>query len=429
MIIQKAKNSKSGKENCERTTRRNSKNNRRLLKKKRRNQGRAARARQRQKARGLDEKTLCKISKSIFGKLMHHKQILSLALVTLGVVYTMRMTIHSIGAAMAKVRGNCSSKHGIKQVDRFMSNKKLIQVKMREGLVAAVIGNRKQIKVSMDWTDFDRDDHTTLALSLVLKHGRAIPLVWLTAKKSTLKKRQTTYERAAVQMLKDAISEDVCVTLLADRGFGNTPFFEHLRDIPGFYFIIRFRQGFYLYSDSFTGKASQAVWRNGRIRVFQRALLTCDKKGPYTVVLYKAAKMKEAWCLATNLETVDGREIVKKYGRRFECEECFRDLKDWRFGLALKYTNINNEARRERLLFAFALAAYLLTLIGIVSERQGCDRLLRANTSKIRTHSLFRQGREIIAGALPITLEKQCLQAVQRLITIALNQGFCHAMS
>jgi hypothetical protein len=360
---------------------------------------------------------------------LHHKQVLSIALVTLGVVYTARMTIHSIGAAMAKVRGHGSMKHGIKQVDRFMSNDKISQVEMRKGLVNAVVGKWKQIDVSMDWTDFDKDDHTTLALSLVMRHGRAIPIVWLTVKKSNLKNKQTTYERTAVQMLKEALPKNVRGTLLADRGFGNTLLFDHLLDIEGFDFIIRFRQGFHLHADDYVGKASGAVYKNGRIRVFRKALLTGNKKGPYTVVLYKAAKMKDSWCLATNLENVEGKEVVRKYGRRFECEECFRDLKDWRFGLALKHTNIKNEERRERLLFAFALAAYLLTLVGIVSERKGCDRLLRANTSKKRTHSLFRQGREIVAGALPERLEHRCLQAVRLSLTAALNQGFCHAMA
>ena len=34
----------------------------------------------------------------------------------------------------------------------------------------------------------------------------------------------------------------------------------------------------------------------------------------------------------------------------------------------------------------------LLTLLGAVGESLGMDRLLKSNTSKTRTHSLFRQG-------------------------------------
>jgi hypothetical protein len=39
---------------------------------------------------------------------------------------------------------------------------------------------------------------------------------------------------------------------------------------------------------------------------------------------------------------------------------------------------------------AFAMA--LLTLLGAVGESLGMDRLLKSNTSKTRSHSLFRQG-------------------------------------
>jgi len=39
-----------------------------------------------------------------------------------------------------------------------------------------------------------------------------------------------------------------------------------------------------------------------------------------------------------------------------------------------------------------AFATALLTLLGAVGESLGMDRLLKSNTSKTRTHSLFRQG-------------------------------------
>ena len=48
--------------------------------------------------------------------------------------------------------------------------------------------------------------------------------------------------------------------------------------------------------------------------------------------------------------------------------------------------------RRDRLLLVSAFAVALLTLLGAVGEGLGMDRLLKSNTSKTRTHSLFRQG-------------------------------------
>jgi hypothetical protein len=39
-------------------------------------------------------------------------------------------------------------------------------------------------------------------------------------------------------------------------------------------------------------------------------------------------------------------------------------------------------------------------IVGWESERHGLDRLLKTNTTAKRTHSLFRQDKEIVAGAL-----------------------------
>lgn len=426
-ITQTPANGKRHKKNerCRRSISKAKKN----VRKARRKANRAASSRQRRRARGLDEKTLHDVSKSAFGKILHHKQVLSIALVTLSVIYCMKMTIHEMGAAMVRARGKGDSKHGIKQVDRFMSNKKIKPVDLRHGLVWFVVGDCKQIEVTMDWTDFDKDDQTMLVISLVLKHGRAIPLVWLNERKSELKGKRSMYEHTAVQELRDALADDVKVTLLADRGFGDTKLFDHLQDIPGFDFIVRFRKDYAIKTDGFSGKTRDAVYRNGRVRVLRDARLTNKKRGPYAVVLYKARKMKDSWCLATNLDTADGKDIVAAYGRRFECEESFRDIKDWRFGLALSYTKIADPLRRERLLFAFALAAFLLTLVGVASEQLGFDRRLRANTVKHRTHSLFRQGREIVRGSLADALKRECLLLVMIKLAVGLEKGMCHAFS
>ena len=73
-------------------------------------------------------------------------------------------------------------------------------------------------------------------------------------------------------------------------------------------------------------------------------------------------------------------------------EPAFRDTKDLRFGMGLSATRIGEPMRRDRLLLVSAFATALLTLLGAVGESLGMDRLLKSNTSKTRTHSLFRQG-------------------------------------
>jgi hypothetical protein len=60
--------------------------------------------------------------------------------------------------------------------------------------------------------------------------------------------------------------------------------------------------------------------------------------------------------------------------------------------MGLSATRIGEATRRDRLLLVNAFAMALLTLLGAAGESVGMDRMLRSNTSKIRTHSLFRQG-------------------------------------
>ena len=60
--------------------------------------------------------------------------------------------------------------------------------------------------------------------------------------------------------------------------------------------------------------------------------------------------------------------------------------------MGLSATHIHDCGRRDRLLLLAAIAGALLTLLGAASEEAGLDRLLKVNTVKRRTHSLFRQG-------------------------------------
>jgi hypothetical protein len=76
----------------------------------------------------------------------------------------------------------------------------------------------------------------------------------------------------------------------------------------------------------------------------------------------------------------------------FTRQPSFRDTKDLRFGLGISHAHIKSPGRRDRLFLLNAFAIFLLTLLGAAGGSLGFDRLLKANTVKYRTHSLFRQG-------------------------------------
>ena len=60
--------------------------------------------------------------------------------------------------------------------------------------------------------------------------------------------------------------------------------------------------------------------------------------------------------------------------------------------MGLGAMHVSTPERRDRLWLINAFAVVLLTLLGAAGESLGYDRHLKTNTTKRRTHSLFRQG-------------------------------------
>ena len=141
-----------------------------------------------------------------------------------------------------------------------------------------------------------------------------------------------------------------------------------------------------------TKLAADWVGKGGRARKLRDARVTAQGRQVGAVVCVQAKGMKEAWCLAASDAAATAAVLVNHYARRWTIEPQFRDTKDLRFGMGLSATRIGEPMRRDRLLLVSAFAMALLTLLGAVGERLGMDRLLKSNTSKTRSHSLFRQG-------------------------------------
>ncbi len=128
------------------------------------------------------------------------------------------------------------------------------------------------------------------------------------------------------------------------------------------------------------------------MRRLRQALVTTDETPVGQFVAVQDKDMKDAWLLVASDSDWSGAVIKRRYGKRFSCEETFRDLKDLRFGLGMKWRRVSKPERRDRLMLLSVLAMGLLTELGAAGEDAGLDRLLKTNTSKKRTMSLFRQG-------------------------------------
>ena len=371
----------------------------------------------------LDEAGVLAFLISLFAEDLHAKRVLSLSQCTLGVIHAASLAIHAIGIGMAEAR-DVDPKHAIKQVDRMLSNKGIDVWALFRLWVPFVLGDRREIVVTLDWTEHDHDDQTTIAMNLVTSHGRATPLIWKTVVKSALKDNRNEYEDDVIRRLHEVLPDGSRVTLLADRGFGDQKLYRLLAEL-GFGYVVRFRE-IIAVTDSLgeCHPASEWVPTNGRSRMIRGAFVTQDRCPVPGVVCVKESGMKDSWCLATSRADLGGKQVVELYGKRFTTEENFRDTKDLKYGLGLSATHIGTPARRDRLLLIGALAQALLTLLGAAGEALGMDRLLKANTVKKRTHSLYRQGLYYY-NAMPKMREERLVPLVQKFAEIVRGQAVC----
>jgi hypothetical protein len=344
---------------------------------------------------------------------LHAKRVLSLANATLGVIKTASLAVNTIGQGLALARG-LLTKHAIKQVDRLLSNQGIdIDAALRHW-VAYVVGPRSSINVAMDWTEFDADGQATIMLSLLTRHGRATPLLWLTVDTATLKNHRNAYEYQVLVRLAEALPADIKVCIVADRGFGDQKLYRVLTEELKFDCVIRFRGNITVTAaDGEARTAAAWVGPGGRARVLRGALLTAERYRVGTVLCVQDKAMKQAWCLATSDTEATAKALTSLYGKRWGIECGFRDTKDLRFGMGMGSIHVSTPARRDRLWLLNALAIALLTLLGAAGEALGYDRYLKSNTAKHRTHSLFRQGC-MLYELIPTMPELRLLPLIQR---------------
>jgi hypothetical protein len=335
---------------------------------------------------------ICSFIDETYAGELHAKRVRALADATLGVMAGATLAVSMIGQALALARG-LLTKHALKQVDRTLSNQGIDVWESFAHWVPQRIGQRREIVVAMDWTEFDRDGQATLVLNLVTSHGRATPLIWLSVWKDELADQRNAFEDACLARLAQVLPPGIKVTILADRGFGDHKLFSYLKNL-GFGFVIRFRATIHV--TAATGECRPAadwVGKGGRARKLPGATVTATAHTPVgAVVCVHAKAMKEPWCLAVSNGEAHTAQVVNYYAKRWTVEPTLRDIKDLAFGMGLNATRIGEPTRRDRLLLVNAFAIILLTLLGAAGESLGMDRHLKSNTAKKRTHSLFRQG-------------------------------------
>ncbi len=350
------------------------------------------RKRERSEAQSLTPEHVHNYTHALFGEDLHAKRVASLAGAASGVLAAGALGVHAIGRGLAAARG-LSDKHAIKQVDGLVGNSAVDVWSLFSSWVPQALGVATEVAVNMDWTEFDKDDHSMLVLGTQTAHGRSTPLLWKTVVKSELAGQRNDHEDQLLVRLAETLPPNVKVTVVADRGFADQKLYSFLKGDLGFDFIIRFRGDVFVQNAE--GEQRRAVdWLGpgGRMRVLKHAKVTADQHPVGSVVVVQDKGMKEPWCLAVSDPNISGATAKRMYGKRFSVEETFRDIKDLHYGMGMSWNRIGRTDRRDRMFLLAAMAHGILTTLGKAGERVGLDRLLKANTTKKRTLSLFRQG-------------------------------------
>jgi hypothetical protein len=197
-----------------------------------------------------------------------------------GVLHAASLGVRAIGQGLAVAQG-LVPRHAIKQVDRLLSNPKLSMQDIFACWVRFVVGERSEIFINFDWTefeDFEDSDQSMVVLGMQTGHGRSTPVVWKRVTRSELKDRRNDHEDELLDLFATVVPERVRVTVVADRGFSDSKLYHFLSEELGFDYVIRFRAVVYVEAqDGERRKAGEWVGRGGRMRVLRRARVTAER--------------------------------------------------------------------------------------------------------------------------------------------------------
>lgn len=276
-----------------------------------------------------------------------------------------------------------------KRLSRLLHNERLDPRVLAEAVLLQAIHQMPEhgkIRLSIDWTIEDKQH--LLVVSLVMGR-RALPIYWRAYNASVLKGRMKRYEMSVIRRVITRVCQVIDkrrLIVTADRGFADVTLFTLLCDL-GVKFIIRVKAGTNVYFQGCWCRLGQIVFRRNERHRHLGHLLYCESDPQRLWVSKSRARDSKGnwgiWHLVSN-HPYDAKSAAQEYGRRFSCEEGFRDAKWW---LGFAKARIAQIKAWSRMFALFAISLLVLNTVGselLLIKDQRSRALLRRVISRRR---------------------------------------------
>jgi hypothetical protein len=302
--------------------------------------------------------------------------------------------------------GAAHVKHQIKAIDRLLGNRHLHAERdgIYRAIAATLLGSNRNPVVIVDWSDCEVGRQWVMLKAAVPVGGRAVTIY---EQVFPFKRYNSpAAHREFLRALKRVIPESCRPIVITDAGF-RVPWFREV-EAQGWHWVGRIRSGIKYFNES-SGRwcATDSLYRQATPTTRHLAQVMLSRRKQYHARLYlvrayqprrgrppkrsrsrRYRKLHRApWLLATSLphERFSCRKIKRLYAQRMQIEETFRDVKNHRWGMSLRYARSRDGKRLEVLLLIAALATLLQWVFGVLARQYGLARHFQANTERRRS--------------------------------------------
>ncbi len=349
--------------------------------------------------------------------------------------------VHSLVVAQSAMPSKVFGKHAAlyrtyaknskNQWEYLMSNEKLWTDHLLTSWIRYNINGMKEVIVSIDWTEFHRDQHHCFAVCLLFADKMSIPIYVKTIGHDDISAANPcrTSKIAVVEATLEFISKvitDKPVVIVGDREFGTVPYLT-LYDQYRLSYCCRTDNDIWIRDEEMESHKSPewlakgekqlaplvhpddekrvtrsvAAQRGATAKVLSRTMVIPNAKvtrehsyAAPKVVVHKSAGMKDIWTIVTNLPELSARTLLDLYANRWSCETGFKHQKDLGTGLGLKAVHMTGKdscLRMDRTWFLMSMACKHWLVLGQVSEMIGCNWLVETRTNTARAKAAKRE--------------------------------------